>query len=110
MLIRLYILTMVLIACMILLCFSFKTQIDLHKEIMKLKLEKEELRLKNNKLRNSLNCNKLFKTVVTQPAYTQETIEAVHYAMIKSHPDNGGRQEDFIKFRNLYERMNNEYR
>lgn len=108
MLIRLYILIMILIACMILLCFSFKTQIDLHKEIIELKLEKEELRLKNNKLRNSLNCNKLFKTVVTQPVCSQETIEAVHYAMIKSHPDNGGKQEDFVKFRDLYRRLRND--
>lgn len=31
------------------------------------------------------------------------TLEAVKYAMNKSHPDNGGNQEDFIKFRKLYE-------
>lgn len=31
------------------------------------------------------------------------TIEAVKYAMNKSHPDNGGKQEDFLKFRKLYE-------
>jgi hypothetical protein len=41
---------------------------------------------------------------------TSDIKEAVHYAMIKAHPDNGGKQEDFVKFRKLYERMNNEYR
>lgn len=33
------------------------------------------------------------------------TLEAVKYAMNKSHPDNGGNQEDFIKFRKLYEEL-----
>ena len=28
--------------------------------------------------------------------------------MVKAHPDNGGKQEDFVKFRKLYERINNE--
>lgn len=32
-------------------------------------------------------------------------LEAVRYAMNKSHPDNGGKHEDFIKFRKLYEEM-----
>lgn len=41
---------------------------------------------------------------------TPDIKEAIHYAMIKAHPDNGGKQEDFVKFRKLYERMNNEYR
>ena len=32
----------------------------------------------------------------------QEIIEAVKYAMKKSHPDNGGNAEDFKKYRELY--------
>lgn len=46
----------------------------------------------------------------TLKSTTPDIKEAVHYAMVKAHPDNGGKQEDFVKFRKLYERMNNEYR
>lgn len=35
----------------------------------------------------------------------QQIIEAVKYAMKKSHPDNGGNTEDFKKFRDLYNSM-----
>ena len=31
-------------------------------------------------------------------AYSQEILEAVKYARIKSHPDNGGPMDDFVKF------------
>lgn len=44
----------------------------------------------------------IYKTVNTN---SQVIKEAVRYAMLKSHPDNGGKQEDFIKFRKLYEGM-----
>ena len=37
--------------------------------------------------------------------YSDSVKEAVHYALLKSHPDNGGKQEDFIKFRELYKKM-----
>lgn len=30
---------------------------------------------------------------------------AVYYAMKKSHPDNGGKEEDFIKFKKLHEEL-----
>lgn len=35
----------------------------------------------------------------------QGIIEAVKYAMKKSHPDNGGNAEDFKKYRELYNRV-----
>lgn len=35
----------------------------------------------------------------------QEVIEAVKYAMKKSHPDNGGNAEDFKKYRELYNKI-----
>lgn len=31
--------------------------------------------------------------------------QAVKFAMIKSHPDKGGKTEDFIKFRKLYNKL-----
>lgn len=35
----------------------------------------------------------------------QGTMEAVKYAMTRAHPDNGGKEEDFIKFREVYEKL-----
>ena len=36
---------------------------------------------------------------------SQDVIDAVFYAMKKSHPDNGGKEEDFIRFKNCYEEL-----
>lgn len=33
------------------------------------------------------------------------TIKAVKYAMIRAHPDNGGKEEDFIMFQKLYKEL-----
>lgn len=35
----------------------------------------------------------------------QQIIDAIKYAIKKSHPDNGGNAEDFKKFRDLYNSM-----
>lgn len=79
------------------------------------KMEVEELKIKNETQRLSYSSvyrdyvKLLMKPDALKPT-TSGIKEAVHYAMIKAHPDNGGKQEDFVKFRKLYERMNNEYR
>lgn len=49
-------------------------------------------------LRNNLNNN--YSNI-----NSKEVLEAVRYAMIKSHPDNNGKQEDFIKFKKLYDSL-----
>lgn len=36
---------------------------------------------------------------------SQEVIDAVRYAMKKSHPDNGGNAEDFMRFKKVYEEV-----
>ena len=35
----------------------------------------------------------------------EDTKAAIRYAMIHSHPDKGGKQEDFIRFHSLYEKI-----
>ena len=35
----------------------------------------------------------------------RDVLDAVKYAMTRAHPDNGGKQEDFIKFRQVYEKL-----
>lgn len=39
------------------------------------------------------------------PIKDDDIVYAVKYAMKKAHPDNGGKQEDFIKFNNLYNKI-----
>lgn len=46
------------------------------------------------------------KTSINQGKVSQDVKEAVHYAMVHAHPDNGGKQEDFIRFRKCYEQIN----
>lgn len=41
-----------------------------------------------------------------KPTVNQDVVDAVHYAMKKSHPDNGGNAEDFIRFKKCYENLN----
>ena len=84
-------------------------------KIIKLKMEVEELKIKYKiqRLSYSSICQDYTKLLMksdTPKPTTPDIKEAVHYAMIKAHPDNGGKQEDFVKFRNLYERVKNEYR
>lgn len=84
-------------------------------ENINLKMEVEELKIKNETLSlgySSANRDyvKLLMKLDALKPTTPDIKEAIHYAMVKAHPDNGGKQEDFVKFRKLYERMNNEYR
>lgn len=37
--------------------------------------------------------------------FGQDVVDAVHYAMKKSHPDNGGNAEDFMRFNKIYEEL-----
>lgn len=37
--------------------------------------------------------------------FSQDTIEAVKFAMKHAHPDNGGNSEDFIKFKHCYDEL-----
>ena len=58
----------------------------------------EQLKAQLNRQNNTYNfCNNQINN--------QEIIEAVKYAMKKSHPDNGGNAEDFKKYRELYNRI-----
>ena len=41
----------------------------------------------------------------TSNSYSEDVIEAVKFAMIHSHPDNGGDPNTFIKYKNLYDKI-----
>ena len=110
MLVQIVGLSVVLVATLIILFACISGNINLKMEVDKLKIENDSLRFdiicvceENKRLAIKLKKPQIITT-------SSDIKEAVHYAMIKAHPDNGGKQEDFVKFRNLYERVRNEYR
>lgn len=110
MLVQIVGLSVVLVATLIILFVCISGNINL-------KMEVDKLKRQNDSLRFNIICvceeNKRLAIKLKKPQIITPSLdikEAVHYAMIKAHPDNGGKQEDFVKFRKLYERMNNEYR
>lgn len=68
-------------------------------------LKFENMRLKSliGAFRNAFGNG--FYDTYSVPPIPQNTIEAVKYAMKKSHPDNGGNAEDFIRFQKVYEEL-----
>lgn len=103
-------LSVTLVATLIILFACISGNINLKMEVDKLKIENDSLRFDIISVceENKRLAIKLKKPQIIAPSLEIE--EAVHYAMVKAHPDNGGNQEDFIKFRKLYERINNEFK
>ena len=58
-------------------------------------------------LRNMMNLNVYTYRNLhpTSKSYSEDIIEAVKFAMIHSHPDNGGDPTTFIKYKNLYDKI-----
>ena len=81
---------------------------DKNKEIEILKFDIELLNGRVNSykaqydfLKNTINTMDNYNKV----GNNQQIIDAIKYAMKKSHPDNGGNAEVFKKFRDLYNSM-----
>lgn len=74
------------------LCIKYKDLHSLHNDLLNaywnLSDKKDELKRQLNTSQNS-----------------QEVKEAVKYAMKSAHPDNGGDAKDFMKFRELYNKI-----
>lgn len=74
--------------------------------------EKKEMKKYENILKDRieiykclLNKQTIQKTKVVYRDFPDGTIEAVKYAVKHSHPDNGGDEKDFIKFKKCYEAL-----
>jgi regulator of replication initiation timing len=66
--------------------------------------ENANLKMENMRLKDHFVLNRIYKQT-NKPVADKDMVEAVKYAMKKAHPDNGGKQEDFIKFNNLYNKI-----
>lgn len=67
-------------------------------------IEENKLLIKENK-----NLEREILKLKMQGSHTfiidEDTKAAIRYAMIHSHPDKGGKEEDFIRFHSLYEKI-----
>lgn len=81
-------------------CYS--KMCDAEIEVIKERNKNSSLVFENWHLRNQLDMK---QTYLSRYQSDPDVISAVKYAMTKAHPDNGGKQEDFIKFRQVYEKL-----
>ena len=87
--------------CMWELLIDKKNKIEaLEVDISTLEHRIDSYRIANDFLKNTVNIIDKYKV-----NNNHQILEAVKYAMKKSHPDNGGNAEDFKKFRDLYNSM-----
>lgn len=84
-------------------------------EIKSLKLDKEIAEKRIINLQNNMEIqrtiyqaeiDRISRRSVPRPVEIPKgTIEAVRYAMIHNHPDNGGSSEKFILYKNCYDKL-----
>lgn len=87
--------------CMWELLINKKNKIEaLEVDISTLEHRIDSYRIANDFLKNTVNIIDKYKV-----NNNHQIIDAIKYAMKKSHPDNGGNAEDFKKFRDLYNSM-----
>lgn len=65
----------------------------------------EYLNMKNEVLQDEVNAWKMTSAYQNQTDLPAGTLDAVRYAVKKSHPDNGGNAEDFIKFNEILKQL-----
>lgn len=85
--------------------FKYKIEIDDHRrtEELMFQYKKEAERYEKKYINATIRPN-------VSNVYNQEILEAVKYARIKSHPDNGGTMDDFVKFNECYNKLINSAR
>lgn len=75
-------------------------------EISILRRENHKLQIHVNVLRSDITALRKGNATYTQGhKESPEVKEAVKYAMKSAHPDNGGDAKDFVKFRELYNKI-----
>lgn len=74
-------------------------------ENMLLKKDNEILSMKLSSLETSIEHYQKIAETKGNFSPTKDVKDAVFYAMKKSHPDNGGKEEDFIRFKKCYEEL-----
>lgn len=93
---------------------EYKNKLDMY--VIQLKFKEDECRiLRDRNISLYSDVIKITKKL-NQSGYKSDTIDysnkevldAVKYAVKYSHPDNGGNQNDFIKFKRVYDKLKGE--
>lgn len=100
---EIFIMEVIIVLLIAFIFFELLSISDMKKEIRKLEIKLHAA----NDMADYYRSIMLFNTHQTKSKNTnnQQILDAVKYAMKKSHPDNGGNAEDFKKFRDLYNSM-----
>lgn len=76
------------------------------KQLMKARMEYLESNMVLKEAHYKAQIERLTSTTKIKPIEIPKgTIEAVRYAMIHNHPDNGGDAEKFILYKNCYDKL-----
>lgn len=90
----------------IVLLFVFYAQKKEENKKLERKLSKAKIDISVLQAANQSLSRQLFMgTNPSRYRYNSDVIDAVKYAMVKVHPDNGGKQDDFVKFKHIYEKI-----
>lgn len=90
----------------IVLLFVFYAQKKEENKKLERKLSKAKIDISVLQAANQSLSRQLFMgTNPSRYRYNSDVIDAVKYAMVKAHPDNGGKQDDFVKFKHIYEKI-----
>lgn len=104
-----------LIVVVITICvINSKTNNNDELKILKMQMATNKIRILQDKIRSLEYENNILKNYksffetsykAASHKYDSNVKEAVKYAMKKAHPDNGGNNEEFNKFRELYNKI-----
>lgn len=105
-----------ILACFVIIFTSFATIVLINKSTQVKQLKEEKLLIERSRdrwenyyrdyiQRLEMRIDRLTKEKIYGEEMPPDTIKAVKYAMTRAHPDNGGKEEDFIKFQEVYEKL-----
>ena len=82
-----------------------KCAYDLEKEVRRYKYLSDDLRRQCGDLLDTCKELRYKMNNHMTPMCNDDMLYAVKYVMKHAHPDHGGKQEDFIRFNEMYKRM-----
>lgn len=84
---------------------KIERELDLNKSLVNVLRERIDALIKSNRHYSEFIFQNQRPSKDIHATVSQDTIDAVRYAMKKSHPDNGGNAEDFVRFKKCYEEL-----
>lgn len=80
-------------------------KLDLNESLVKVLRERIDESIKSSRQYSEFMFQNQRPSKDIHTTVSQDTIDAVRYAMKKSHPDSGGNADDFVRFQKCYEEL-----